>query len=219
MRNVVAIDLSIDNHPSNSYATERVGALVGRLDLDYNGLIELTNIGGQVTLNGGSYTDLGLIGYASSMYPLTVYVSNWYAEIKGSGVIQNNMGGFIGNNQLSGNIELSNGYVAITRPGGADSASNINPIVGIGSSVLSSDVYVDNTTFLSPASPDYERKTTDEMMKEATFIGWDFETTWFIAEDVDYPRFFFASGITNNLLLWLFEGDTPPPVSIENEIT
>ena len=33
-----------------------------------------------------------------------------------------------------------------------------------------------------------EGKTTEEMMKQTTYSGWDFDTVWKIDENNDYPK-------------------------------
>ncbi len=76
------------------------------------------------------------------------------------------------------------------------------------------DSYWDTMTSGKSSSFGGMGRTTDEMMQQATFIGWDFDTpVWTIDEGVDYPRLWWESipalhtepeitlG-TSNIILW-----------------
>jgi hypothetical protein len=49
------------------------------------------------------------------------------------------------------------------------------------------DCYFDNETSGWSDSPNGTARNTSDMVKQATFAGWDFNTVWKIEEDVSYP--------------------------------
>ena len=65
-------------------------------------------------------------------------------------------------------------------------SSNVGGLVGINGGNIS-DCYWDTETSGQLTSDGGTGKTTDEMMQQTTFVGWDFSTAWTICEGATYP--------------------------------
>jgi outer membrane protein assembly factor BamB len=175
-----------------------VGSLAG-----YNaGLITGCHATGPVT--GGSSVG-GLVG-------LNQYgtLSNCYAtgSVNGSG---NYAGGLAGGNDQSGGIVIEcyatgevtgNTYVGglvgansngarvdhSYAVGSVAGSVSVGGLVGYNNSEVT-DSYWDTTTTGLADSAGGAGRTTDEMMKQSTYVGWDFTTVWRMTESVTYPSF------------------------------
>lgn len=135
----------------------------------------VSNCYGNVTVRGLESAVGGLVGYNHSGT-----VSNCYA----SGAVITGFtkcsGGLVGSNRGI----ISNCYSTGTVSGNSDLPGGL---VGCfkESPVFSS--YWDVETSGRPYSAGGIGKTTAEMKRQATFVGWDFTDTWGIIEDTSYP--------------------------------
>jgi len=121
----------------------------------------------------------GFAGYISS-----TLIINCYSQGKVAG--GTNTGGFVGFNN-GGNT--TNCYSA----GGVTGGSNTGGFVGLLSG-MTLNCHWDNETSGWTTSADGIGNTTQEMMEQATFVGWDFAAIWGIHEANTYP-FLRAFGI------------------------
>lgn len=119
----------------------------------------------------------GLIGEGDD----TSLMNNCYAYGNIIGV--NNVGGLIGKNSASVSNSYSYGNISgITNTGGA-----------IGSNTgLISFVYYDSVNSGQSDSGKGLSTTPANLKKQATFIGWNFDTIWEIEEDVSYPTLIYV---------------------------
>jgi hypothetical protein len=153
---------------SRSYATVNVtgvshtGGFVGDMT---GGTIEQSYATGNVNATG---TDAG--GFAGWVWGDTTIIRNCLSI--GNVVMRNNTAGFAGD-IVSGRIE--NSYSL---------ASNIN-----GFSLNTANVtncYFDRDLLHLPTTREGAR-TTEQMMSQANYVGWDFDTIWEIEEGKGYP--------------------------------
>ncbi|MEJ6951920.1 GLUG motif-containing protein [Natronospora cellulosivora (SeqCode)] len=93
---------------------------------------------------------------------------------------ENNVGGLVGENSRNISYSYSTGSV--------NGENNVGGLVGYNrynSPIINS--YYDEYTTNQNDTGKGEPKTTEDMMQEATFDGWDFENVWMIEED-SYPQ-------------------------------
>lgn len=169
---------------TNSYATGEVTT---------NGSI--SGAGGLVGINYGEIRDSYATGGVSSTGSTIDYVgglvgthagriTNAYATGNVTGI--DNVGGLVGANQSGGTIENTYAAGLVTGTG-----NNVGGLVGANDGGTVNGSYYDRqTTGKSDENNQWGTpKTTVEMMKQATFDGWDFGSIGVIQEDITYPYF------------------------------
>jgi hypothetical protein len=148
---------------SSSYAT---GGLVG----GGGGKIEYSFAIGQVR---GTSSVGGLIGESSGI------VQNSYSHGKVTGT----------NSQVGGLIGKSTGLVSNTYSiGEVIGPIGIGGLIGAFTGEEVSKSYYDTNTSGRSDTIQGTPKTTAEMMQQATFVNWDFNTIWAIDEGISYPH-------------------------------
>jgi hypothetical protein len=127
------------------------------------------------------------------------HVTNSYAHGNVSGGEGSSyLGGFVGHHEDLGLI--TNCYTIAVVSGGADSR-NVGGFAGkseVSTTVRGPsgavEVTVNNCYFLggpditTPADSAGSPLMGDEMKKQSSFTGWDFDSVWMICEGKDYPR-------------------------------
>ena len=159
----------------NSYATgsvtgnEDIGGLMGAA---YNSTIENSYAIGSVT---GTKRVGSLVGYA---YSSNIRNSYSTGSVKGS----DSVGGLAGHAKDS---TIENSYAT----GSVEGTNDVGGLVGwdVNNTSTISNSYWDRQTTGQSTSDGGTGKTTDEMKNQATYTGWDFESTWKINEG-DYPK-------------------------------
>jgi len=208
-----------------------VGGLVG--NVESNAIINMTSCGSDATISG-AYNVGGLVGeiyrctvnlqkckYSGSItgdYNTGGMIGDIYRAVS---IISNNCyvmenvvglyntGGFFGNLYNSPTV-ISEGYVAAVLP-----ASNSGVLLGYssGSAVTVDSCYHDSQVVGDVEDNNSTPKTTAEMMRQNTFIGWDFYGTWIIGEYIpNYPpaskiKLNFKAGDSDPLLMGIFYVD------------
>ncbi len=118
----------------------------------------------------------------------------------GSGEIAT-IGGLVGLNSggLGGPALVSNCYAAGLVSGGVD--ASLGGLIGKNQLVTEpvSHAYWDRLTSGLSVSDGGISKTTAQMMQQATFDGWNFNTVWSIEEGLDYPQLRMQSLFTLHL--------------------
>jgi hypothetical protein len=137
----------------------------------------------------------GLVGYNTHLG----HITNSYAHGSVSGGEGSSyLGGFVGHNEDLGLI--TNCYTIAVVSGGADSR-NVGGFAGrseVSTTVRgpggAAEVTVSNCYFLgspdiaTPADSAGSPLMDDEMKRQSSFTGWDFDGVWMICEGKDYPR-------------------------------
>ena len=157
-----------------------VGGLVGYMEKD--------NIIRQCYTTGIVIAKRGNVGGLVGDNDGDIFDSYSAASIKGRGALP--IGGLVG--RLWGAIYNSYSIGVVLR--NLDMPDVIWPGEGLndcragslGGPTFSS--YWDYETSSTTTSKGGEGKTTEEMMRKATFVDWDFETIWQIDEGKDYPK-------------------------------
>lgn len=218
-RNVVVKDLVIQGNTANSARMDSCGIIGGSISNSTH--CEMQVIGGTVKFLGTEWESIGLFGKTRhTELGSQILLRDWYSEIQEVTGNVNKVGGITGStDSTDGQYVVSDGWVAINYPSGANSSDNIHPLVGDQLNYQSTNIYVDKDKMPSPIDPNYLLKTTAEMRKEKTFIGFSWQYIWYIEEGADYPRFVFSSNEVLDYLLWLFHTPNPTPVNEENHIT
>lgn len=164
----------------NSYAVGKVsgkqyvGGLVG-----YNADGTITNSYATGEISGDWYVG-GLVGFnvdgiTNSYATGNVSGQKWY------------IGGLVGYNETG---DIANSYAT----GNVSGIGDVGGLVGVnvGGTILSSYYNIETTGQPVAVRRDTAKgvpKTTEEMMRRATFEGWDFGETWSIDEGESYPYF------------------------------
>ena len=167
---------------SNSYATgevtgkSHVGGLVGQVKKG-GSTINNSYFEGSVTGTGERVG--GLMGYATS-----TEISNTYAtgSVKGS----SRVGGLVG--LATNTTKISNSYA--TGPVTHSWSDYVGGLAGNANSdtpIINSYWDINTTGQASSYGGGGEGKTTNDMMKQTTYSGWDFDTVWKI-DGNDYPK-------------------------------
>lgn len=213
------------NHDGLITGIEDVGGLVGYNEGDIvycfsaSRVIGVTSIGGLVGYNAdgwvfgsfstgnvvGSENVGGLVGY--NRYEV---VTDSYAISAVSGTTY--VGGLIGYNE--GTIAYS--YAAGTVAGESD----VGGLVGFndGGNVLVS--YYDWEATGQSDTGKGEPKSTYEMMARFTYEGWDFLSTWALAEGTDYPVFRYEDEAPQSGFdAWVPRGSAEPGVEVQLKLT
>lgn len=138
------------------------------------------------TVTGTSNTVGGLVGLSAG----TTVDSYSTAAVSGNTYV----GGLIGAN-YGGASFVENCYSA----GNVSGASSVGGLSGYNAGSII-DSYWDTQTSGQATSVGGAGRTTAQMMDQATFAGWDFASTWNIAQGVSYPYFTWTSA------------PAPPPV-------
>ena len=161
---------------SNATGTVKGNASVGGL-VGYNNasIIENSYATGDVTktgdLPGTSYGGLVGSNHKSS-------IENSYSTGKVASD-HNQVGGLAG---MNWDGTIVNSYAT----GTVEGSTYVGGLVGRYESVVENSYWNTETSGQSVSVGGYG-KTTAEMLKQATFIGWDFDTIWAIDEGVTYP--------------------------------
>lgn len=159
----------------NSYATGALSGISyhagGLVGYNYWGASLISDSYAACTVSGNYYYMGGLIGINSGT------VSNSYATGKVSG--RNYVGGLIGSNYGPISYCYSTGKV--------EGSSYTGGLIGYKSGVTVSNSYWDLEISGQTTSAGGIGKTTAQMKKQTTFVGWDFTNTWRIKEDILYP--------------------------------
>ena len=220
---------------TNSYATGNVngnmsvGGLVG---YHYQGQLNITNSYAIVDVTGNKDTIGGLIGYTiggniRNSYSIGSVTGN---EGNVGGLVGYNYRGTITNSYSTGNVtgggsyigglvgrdegDITNSYSTGNVTGGG---SYIGGLVGLKYQTMTSSYYNSQTSGQSDSGKG-EGKTTEEMMKKATFTGWDFNNTWFIDEDNDYPRLrIFGSSLLDGIVSYYKLDETSGSTAYDEE--
>lgn len=192
--NCVADIEIISDVGSTSWVTY-IGGIVGDLFIGSDikdGVSTMDEIGGTLKLtNGTNYYYIGLIGAFFDWRELSnVTINNWYSEMDASNaILRQYVGSLIGYHIMNGGspISVKRGYVALKTRVGAE--NSVGTLIGYGRNPIVDSVYVDVDTFPGDHSAsNVITKTTKELKKQETFIGWDFEDIWIMQENIDYPR-------------------------------
>ena len=187
--------INISTSPAIRYANVEVGGLVGHSDL---GKISTSFSVGELSIDllesGRSNSIGGFVGYSNSII-VDSFVFGLINIVNASPSYR--VGGFVGTN-FNGSNYIKNCYSAI----------EINnkhpfPIINEFSGTLTS--YTDNikNCFFDKNLANFNTNyidgnglvgvTTEEMMSEKTFNGWDFKNVWKIEEGKSYPYFSYAT--------------------------
>jgi len=159
--------LNVEN--ANISGTAYCGVLVGKNE----GTISFCSVSGSVT---GDNPCGGLAGKNGGM------ITECYSTASSKSLV-NTSGGLVGSNTGSISTSYAAGLVSGVAPLGGITASSTG-------SVNSS--YWDRTVtnqLHSAGSSDSFGKLTADMKKQATYVGWNFVSTWLITENVSYPYF------------------------------
>jgi len=144
-------------------------------------------VGGLAGINGGSITSC----YATGIITGDITVGGLVGENEGGTITSCYATGTVSGNELVGGLVGLNGGGTITScyaTGTVNRTSSVGGLVGWTSSNTISDCYWDTQTSGQTTSAGGTGKTTAEMKRQSTFVGWDFATTWSIREGVTYPR-------------------------------
>jgi hypothetical protein len=140
------------------FGTSEVGGLAGRCDNDYGWEGMIYDSYSISTVEGTDCVG-GLVGILSFLGGSNAFGEFW--------------GGNISNCYSAGNVT---------------GAGKTGGLVGESLGGLATACYWDTETSGWNTSICGTGKTTVEMKKQATFVGWDFDTVWDIVEDQTYPR-------------------------------
>jgi len=216
-------DCYASGYQGTGWEAGSVGGLVGHAESGT--VITASYATGNVTslLNNAG----GLVGYSDGVIINKCYSTGNVSGTEDVGGFIGNANGFnasadtISNCYSSGNVSNSNNYVsniggfAGHSPGtvmiNCYSTGRVNGGRGFGMYIQqTSNCFWDIQTSNQPDTLGGEQgkqerlglvtgKTTAEMMRRATFTGWDFETVWDISEGNDYPKLRGAIGYLLNL--------------------
>ncbi len=160
------------------------GALVG----DCFGVVDSCFVGGG-TVASGSGLDAGNVGSFCGLVRPSGSLTNCYstADVTFGDKEWANQGGFIGH--IAGPVTncYYAGVVTVAPDGGVGGGFHGNGVGPITSSYF--DVEVGGIAALDSAGSSTQGgRTTDDMMQESTYVGWDFEKIWSIDEGQGYPQ-------------------------------
>lgn len=210
-RNVVVKDLVIQGNTANSARMDSCGIVGGSITNSTH--CEMQVIGGTAKFLGSEWENIGLFGKTRHTETGSqILLRDWYSEIQEVTGNISKVGGVTGHTDTTdGQYVLTDGWASINYPAGANSGSGIHPLIGDQLNYQATNIYVDNTKMPSPPGSGYFLKTTSEMYKETTFAGFSWQTVWYIEENGDYPRFMYASGITDNYIMVVYDSAKQPP--------
>jgi hypothetical protein len=143
-----------------------------------------TNVNGGIHVGGFCgviYTDFYINFFHS------VIIENCYATGNIEGY--SHIGGFCGsiyanNDENEGVLSIRNSYSL----GSSSGNYNTGGLIGYVDGGSVTNCYWDIEASGNLTSYGGEGKTTEEMKQEATFVNWDFDDVWCIAENYDYPK-------------------------------
>ena len=158
----------------------RVGGLIGYNYWSVNTSFSSANVTGN-TLGGRTG---GFIGYNVG--------GVWNSYATGSVTGNASVGGFIGHdyNYFGRGVNYSYSVGEITCDfscGGFIGTTDSGPPSDVLNSYYDQETSTIGAINISVADRIGESKTTDEMMQQATFVDWDFDTIWQISEGTSYP--------------------------------
>jgi len=176
-----------------------VGGLVGD---NVGGVIRDSSVSGNVTGNTTWFGSVGgLVGTISSWGGISRSFST--ANVTGNyhvgGLVGDTSGGTVSNCYATGSVTASNQYAGGIAGRSALSPSLINNCYATGT--VTAPSYAGGLTGSGAATGYYDQqrtglstgggtpKTTEEMKQQATYVSWDFDTTWGINRDENngYP--------------------------------
>ncbi len=190
----VVTDLGIeDANITSEDEAEHLGILAG-----YNkGSISRCYVTGRISAGNRNWSAGGLVGvngtyplwWMDGAYPLSPgTIANCYAIATVSiGEDSGPVGGLVGESQRG---TLTNCYVA-SQVSAKDKNWSVGGLVGeqTENSTIIDCHFLDSPEVSGPPYNGIGVPLTDEQMKQqASFTGWDFESTWTICEGRDYPR-------------------------------
>ncbi len=159
--------------------TGNVSSGIGGLIGVNNGAVSQVDSTGTVTISGGSGILIGgLIGQQTSFGSLTNAYST--GDIVLSGALYNQVGGLIGSNQST----VTNTYAAGTITPGY---SNEGGLIGFNSAGVVTNSYWNITNNPTLVQPSGVPLTTTAMQQQASFVGFDFTSTWGINSGAGFP--------------------------------
>lgn len=163
--NAIVQDLGVEN------VNLRGRLCVGGFAAENDGLVRRCYVTGQTT--GSTYVG-GMVGDNRAV------MEDCYAQVTVVGTAA--VGGF------AGVTFLSPTYTRCYSTGSATGSSNVGGFIGqtIGPHTVT-NCYWDTQSSGTPTSNGGLGRTTAQMQQQATFVSWDFATTWTIAVG-DYPR-------------------------------
>ncbi|MBU0708378.1 hypothetical protein KJ596_01345 [Patescibacteria group bacterium] len=184
-----------------------VGGLVGR---NMGGRIDKCFVSGAVS-NSTAYSNLigGLVGSDSGGR-----ISNSYSTARVSGGM--GIGGLVGFSSSAGITTVIENCYAMGQVVGGHPVLAGGLVGGNGGSITNS--YWDIQTSGWSTSKGGEGRTTAQMMQQATFVDWDFNTIWAIDEGTSYP--YFGSGASFiDIGLRVYDGTEAVAIACEPEGT
>lgn len=173
-----------------------LGGLFGYMNANYNAVMD--SITCKTTISTGDYHTIGLFG-ETYVYGEFLDLNNVGVDIEILGSATSKIGGITGylclsTNYAPGDFRINNVYTALQSPSVATSA---DVLIGelyknANEQVIISNVYHNSqlNTFANLYSS--ASRTTEQMYQQSNYINWDFNDTWNIRENVDYPQFLFS---------------------------
>ncbi|HOV34117.1 MAG TPA: GLUG motif-containing protein, partial [Candidatus Hydrogenedens sp.] len=162
-----------------------IGGEINDLGIEDCSIVANEYVGGLIGINYGAvnncYATGSVKGYKSvgGLIGSTFYntINNCYStsSVEGTNI---NIGGFSGYNSGTINRCYSIGYVTGPSSSGGFLESNIGTV---------NSCYWDKLTSGRSSSSGGTGKTTVEMKRQTTYVGWDFVNTWNIVENCTYP--------------------------------
>ncbi|WP_020617886.1 immunoglobulin-like domain-containing protein [Paenibacillus daejeonensis] len=144
--------------------------------------------GGLVGLNRGSITQSFAVGGVTSYSPT---VGGLVGKLE-QGLIEDSYAEawINASNEKTGGLVGESSYGTIARSYFFSVMSNPSPVGLIGNAIDSIVInsYYDTDTSGDAGAGKGEGRTTAQMQSKATYVGWDFDTVWFIRNGSDYPK-------------------------------
>ncbi|MFD0676047.1 MULTISPECIES: cadherin-like beta sandwich domain-containing protein [unclassified Paenibacillus] len=162
-----------------------VGALAGLMNANPGGAIDRSYATGMVkgtSTTSGSAETGGLVGDLQHST-----ITNSYSKVDVTGGFDNSTGGLAGRTSSSaanGRITYSYAAGVLSTGGGFLGAASSSSTA----TTVQSSYWDTEKTTRSSSPKGGEGKTTNDMKKKATYVGWDFNNVWDIQEDADYPQ-------------------------------
>jgi hypothetical protein len=159
-----------NSHATGGVSSTGTGGTVGGL-VGYSDGGSIANCYATGGVSSTSYSVGGLVEYNDKT------ITNCYATGAVSGTAQ--VGGLVGYDDYTITDSYSTGAVSGT--------GQVGGLVGFLDSGAVTNSYWDTQTSGRPTSAGGTGKTTTQMKRQATFVGWDFTNTWGIVESATYP--------------------------------
>lgn len=168
---------------------DNVGGVVG---INYGSILQCYKAG---SVTGNTYVG-GLVGDNYGVIQESFSMGSVSGESYIGGLAGNNSGNIIncfttasvtGTDHVAGLVSYNEGTIQYCYSTGAVIGTTIvGGLIGVNINTVSSS-YWDIETSGQTESMGGEGKTTEEMMQQSTFVGWDFMNIWGIVEDSLYP--------------------------------